>query len=153
MRVMTRAAAERYQPGPGDVCVSISDPAGSPADLSPAFAAVLRLAFDDLERPSFRDDVPFARPHAAMVRAFIRTHPGAAHVIVHCNAGASRSPGLALGISDWLGWPTREMEERHPGWNRRVRRIMGEPPSTAGRFAAPVTWWRTFTTIVQRRRG
>ena len=48
----------------------------------------------------------------------------AERVMVHCNAGVSRSPGVALGLCDLRGWATAALERSHPGWNRLVRSVL-----------------------------
>ena len=46
--VLSREEAERYEPRGKEICISISDPDAPPARVSPRFAAVLRLNFDDV---------------------------------------------------------------------------------------------------------
>ncbi|HVE77499.1 MAG TPA: hypothetical protein VNA89_01490 [Gemmatimonadaceae bacterium] len=46
----------------------------------------------------------------------------AERVVVHCLAGVSRSPGVALGLCDLRGWATAALEGAHPAWNRPQHR-------------------------------
>ena len=119
--VLSREEAERYEPGEREICISIADPDTDAARLSRRFAAVLRLNFTDVVEPEDPSDVIFSDDHARAIRDFIDSWPDAARIVVHCHAGMSRSPGVALGLCDIRGWATAELERSHPGWNRLVR--------------------------------
>jgi predicted protein tyrosine phosphatase len=123
--VLSRDAAERHRPAGTEICISISDPTVPPARLSPDFAAVLRLEFSDVQTAETPIDVLFAAEHAAEITAFVDRWRDAERLVVHCHVGASRSPGVALGLCDVFGWPTAELEAAHPAWNRLVRRVLG----------------------------
>jgi len=127
--VLSREEAEAYEPRGKEICISISDPDAPPAQVSSRFAAVLRLNFDDVTERWEPSDVLFAEDHAREIREFLDSWPGAERVMVHCNAGVSRSPGVALGLCELRGWATAELERSHPGWNRLVRSILvaGKP--------------------------
>jgi predicted protein tyrosine phosphatase len=122
--VLSREDAESYEPGPNEICISISDPQAEPAEISPRFAAVLRLHFDDLNERNQQSDILFAANHARAITDFVDLWPDADRLIVHCNMGVSRSPGVALGLCDAHGWATAAIERSHPGWNRLVRSTM-----------------------------
>jgi predicted protein tyrosine phosphatase len=122
--VLSREEAEAYEPRGKEICISISDPDAAPADISSRFAAVLRLNFDDVTERGEPSDILFAEDHASEIRKFLDSWPGAERVMVHCNAGVSRSPGVALGLCDLGGWATAELERSHPGWNRLVRSVL-----------------------------
>ena len=119
--VLSREEAERYEPGEREICISIADPDTDAARLSKRFAAILRLNFTDIVRAEDPSDVLFSDDHARAIRDFIDTWPDAMRIVVHCHAGMSRSPGVALGLCDIRGWATAELERSHPGWNRLVR--------------------------------
>jgi predicted protein tyrosine phosphatase len=122
--VLSREAAEKYQPTGIEICVSIADPDVPPAALSSAFAAVLHLAFSDVVATELATDILFEAQHAAAILRFVAQWPDAERLVVHCHVGASRSPGVALGLCDVFGWPTVELERRHPAWNRWVRQVV-----------------------------
>jgi predicted protein tyrosine phosphatase len=122
--VLSREDAEFYEPGPNEICISISDPDAPPADVSPLFAAVLRLNFDDVTERGVDSDILFAADQARAIIEFVDVWPDADRLIVHCNMGVSRSPGVALGLCDARGWATAALERSHPGWNRLVRSTM-----------------------------
>lgn len=122
--VLSREEAERYEPSLREICISISDPDAEPANISPLFESVLRLHFDDVTQRGQASDILFAADHAQTITEFIDTWPGVERVMVHCNMGVSRSPGVALGLCDARGWATAALERSHPGWNRLVRTMM-----------------------------
>jgi predicted protein tyrosine phosphatase len=122
--VLSREEAERYEPGEREICISIADPDADPARISSQFAAVLRLNFTDITELGEPSDVLFSEDHARAIRKFIDAWPDATRIVVHCHAGMSRSPGVALGLCDIRGWATAELERSHPGWNRLVRRSL-----------------------------
>ncbi|MDP9278997.1 MAG: hypothetical protein M3P00_06205 [Gemmatimonadota bacterium] len=122
--VLSREEAELYEPRGKEICISISDPDASPARISSRFAAVLRLNFDDVIERGEPSDILFAGDHAREIRKFLDAWPKAERVMVHCNAGVSRSPGVALGLCDIRGWATAALERSHPGWNRLVRSVI-----------------------------
>jgi predicted protein tyrosine phosphatase len=124
--VLSREAAERYEPNGKEICISIGDPHGNPAQLSDAFVAVLRLAFNDITAYPAPEDVLFAEEHAEEVLRFVEQWPDADRIVIHCHAGVSRSPGAALGLCDVLGWPVAELERAFPSWNRRVRSVIAQ---------------------------
>jgi predicted protein tyrosine phosphatase len=122
--VLSREEAELYEPRGKEICISISDPDASPARVSSRFAAVLRLNFNDVIERGEPSDILFAEDHAREIRTFLDSWPKAERVMVHCNAGVSRSPGVALGLCDIRGWATAALERSHPGWNRLVRSVI-----------------------------
>ncbi len=122
--VLSREDAELYEPRGKEICISISDPDSPPARVSSRFAAVLRLHFDDVAERGEESDILFAEDHAREIRSFLDSWPDAERVMVHCHAGVSRSPGVALGLCDLRGWATAELERSHPGWNRLVRSVI-----------------------------
>jgi predicted protein tyrosine phosphatase len=122
--VLSREAAERYRPGELEICISISDPEAPSAQLSSSFLAVLRLEFSDIVTAELPADVLFAHEHAAAIKQFLEQWPQAERLVIHCHAGVSRSPGVALGLCDSLGWPKAELERQYPSWNRWVRQVL-----------------------------
>ena len=124
--VLSRQDAELYEPSRKEICISISDPEAEPARISPRFHAVLRLKFDDITQRGVETDILFAADHAHAINEFVDQWPDAERVVVHCNMGVSRSPGVALGLCDLRGWATAALERSHPGWNRLVRTLMNE---------------------------
>ena len=122
--VLSRENAEQYEPSQREICISISDPSAQPARLSPRFLSVLRLWFSDVVESEDPADILFALEHATSISEFLEAAPDVDRIVLHCNMGVSRSPGVALGLCDLNGWATAELERKHPGWNRLVRAVM-----------------------------
>lgn len=131
--VLSREDAEAYEPRGREICISIFDPDAEPARVSPQFASVLRLSFDDMIEMGEPTDILFARDHAIAITRFIDGWPAVDRIVIHCNMGVSRSPGVALGLCDRHGWATAQLERSHPGWNRLVRMVMRESTSRTNR--------------------
>ncbi|MFL5499653.1 MAG: hypothetical protein ACJ79Q_00300 [Gemmatimonadaceae bacterium] len=130
--VLSRDDAESYEPRGREICISIFDPDAEPARVSPRFASVLRLSFDDIIELGESTDILFARDHAAAIGGFIDDWPAVDRIVIHCNMGVSRSPAVALGLCDRHGWATAKIERSHPGWNRLVRAVMRESSTQTG---------------------
>ncbi len=111
-----------YDPSLHEVCISITDPKSAPLLLSTKFADVLRLSFSDIAAPSpFDFHQLFAIEHARAIIKFVNRWPDIDRIVVHCVAGLSRSPGVALAIAELRGMPTADLERQHPMWNTWVR--------------------------------
>ena len=124
--VLSREDAQLYEPSLREICVSISDPDAEPARVSSQFTAVLRLEFHDVTQRGEPSDILFAPEHARAIHDFLEKWPDPDRIVLHCNMGVSRSPGVALGPCDVRGWATAELERAHPGWNRLVREVMNQ---------------------------
>ena len=120
--ILSEVKARLYEPAGVEVCISITNPQAPSPLLSRRFAAVLRLAFTDIARPSpHAFDRLFSDDDARQVIAFVQRWPTAERIVVHCMAGQSRSPGIALGLCELHGWDTGDLEQRYPLWNTWVR--------------------------------
>jgi predicted protein tyrosine phosphatase len=120
--ILSRASAESYEPTGGEVCISICNPDAAPVRLSSAFRDVLRLAFTDIASASPQPfDVLFSHEHAREILEFLERCPDVERIVVHCVAGQSRSPAVAMAICELQGWPTDTLEARYPLWNTWVR--------------------------------
>jgi predicted protein tyrosine phosphatase len=128
IRVLDLADAEAYEPGPNEVCISITSPTIR-AELQGGWRAVLPLQFSDIDvvLPA-RWNVAsattlFTGKMAHEVVKFAREHADA-DFVVHCEAGVSRSPGVALALHEILTGepPGATIEQRYSLHNRFVRR-------------------------------
>ena len=129
--MLSRDRAECYEPRGVEICISITDPGAAEVRLSPRFAAVLRLQFSDVAAPGGPRDVPFGPAHAERIVRFMARWSRAERIVVHCTGGASRSPGVALGICDLHGWPTAGIERAKPFWNSLVRAVLARQTGPA----------------------
>jgi predicted protein tyrosine phosphatase len=120
--VLSEQAAVRYEAARPTVCISITRPNGFLPTLSPHFAAILRLEFTDIIEPSpFKGDTLFNEQHARDILDFITQWKQVDVVVIHCMAGQSRSPGVALGLCELFAWDVAGLEAEHPLWNTWVR--------------------------------
>ena len=128
---LSRAAA--YRPSGREICISITDPQSEPAELSAQFAEVLRVAFSDIVEPTgLPSHQLFAAEHATAIVEFLDRWPEVDRIVVHCVAGLSRSPGVALAIAELRGWPTSDLERQFPLWNSWVRQQLVSAGRAAG---------------------
>jgi hypothetical protein len=123
--VLSRDAAEAYEPVRREVCISIGDPLHLPVALSPKFTAVLRLNFsditEDIPHPTYRR---FATHDAQQIIEFIARWRDVDQIVVHCRAGLSRSPGVAMGIRELQGSLVDVAGEPYPLANTWVRDLV-----------------------------
>lgn len=123
--VLDLPSAEAFEATPRDICISILPPEGeSPhhanrpdARLSPSFDAVLRLRFDDApwDHPP-EGCVQITEAQGADIVDFFFDHVEAERLVIHCEAGASRSVSVAMALADGLegygAWKPAWMGER-----------------------------------------
>lgn len=99
------------------IAISIRDPGAPPAQLQPGWKAVLRLEFHDKEDRLLAHATGlwklFDEAQARQCLQFVDAHrDDASGLLVHCTAGASRSPAVAravcarLGLSPDPDWPS-----------------------------------------------
>lgn len=106
--VLSRDDAQQYRPKDGHVVmISISDP-GSPLPqffAEDTYGAMLRVQFHDIERMipwlSFE---PICDSHAHDIARFILlSSRKACNLVIHCEAGISRSAGVAAAVCTYYG--------------------------------------------------
>lgn len=122
--VLSQTMAERYEPSGREVCISVTDPGKLPARLSTRFAAILRLVFTDITEPIDHPNyIVFDATHAATILHFVRDWPDVDRIVVHCRAGFSRSPGIAIGLTELFEWgPIEPLLTQHALCNHWVRK-------------------------------
>lgn len=120
--VLSQDRACAYEPPGTEVCISITNPGATPPELSERFRAVLRLTFTDIAEPSpYAWDRLFSPDNARDILAFVAQWWDAERIVIHCQAGLSRSPGVALALCDLHGLDVTDLEQRFPLWNTWVR--------------------------------
>ncbi len=97
---------------------------------------ILRLVFPDVEEPSEQHPEAqlFSRDHATQIWRFVLQHrPLIERIVIHCDAGKSRSPAVAAAIaSAFDGDPSEYMGGRYSP-NMRVYRMLIETYSELAR--------------------
>lgn len=127
--IASREIAERYACGLRHAVLSITDPGMGPARLADNSnrLGVLRLSFDDAAPrlgylgSSIRlFDERLARVAAEFVSAQLQATE---LLVIHCEAGRSRSAGLGAALSRWQNGDDAEFFARFSP-NRRVYEVM-----------------------------
>lgn len=122
-------AAEHY------AVISITDPPphGEPARIPQRWGlrAILPLAFMDYDRDMAEvngDTLYLGKPyrdwcmteaHGDNIAAFVAEHAGVPCIVVHCEAGASRSPSVAMAIADYL-----KLSRRRISWGEQRTNVL-----------------------------
>lgn len=117
----------------GSRVISITDPDGRPAKIRMPEEHILRLSFHDIrpdqlaliDEEGRKDIILYTDVMAAMVVTFVKHHLVAMEsLMIHCEAGVSRSPAIAEVLKDVLA------REREIIWfpkrcapNRHVRNL------------------------------
>lgn len=114
--VYSRGAVERMAPHDvPHVIISITTTADDAARLAPAAMCrgVLRLSFPDADLAAGYPDV-FDADDANAICDFVQLHrEQIARIVVHCDAGVSRSPGVAAALAVCLGQDDAEFFRRY----------------------------------------
>jgi predicted protein tyrosine phosphatase len=145
---LSREKAEAYRDERRYAVISITDPDGPEAKLQddPNRLAVLRLQFHDFtqteeefaaifqeaEPPEWVDDEPAkgwilpTAVHAEAIVGFYRSLPPEVEkVVIHCEAGVSRSAAVGAALAHCLGQNDRQFYDKSFP-NHRVRRLVIE---------------------------
>ncbi|MGC4043106.1 MAG: hypothetical protein QM758_04815 [Armatimonas sp.] len=104
-QVFGRMSVGQIDPSVPHVLVSITDPGAPEAELAPSETriAVLRLQFWDTDDPDTNLNGGITAAQAKEIVEFIRLHrPNIQRIVCQCEAGVSRSAGVAAGLSYWL---------------------------------------------------
>lgn len=124
---------ERYRPEPGEVLISIQGSGEPPIVPHAPFAVTLRIEDPDLTRTihhhTFGTLRPLTKDTATTIIHFVLRHRNRMRkLVIHCHAGVRRSPGVAIGLAEWL--PTSPgitaLIEAHPCFNRHIYRQLCE---------------------------
>ena len=108
-QIMSRSEAKRasYHITVPTIIVSITDPDRDVVRFCNApnsnILGICRVSFDDIDRKQSPDDILMSQEDAKKIKAFVERYKGRAEqIIVHCEAGVSRSAGVMAAIKEWL---------------------------------------------------
>lgn len=130
-RIYSRLGIERSEPPDAPhAIISITTTESDLVELpqSVRTRGVLRLTFPDMVTPctGWSEDRLFTRNDAERICEFVDEHaPRIEELLVHCDAGMSRSPAVAAALSKALYGDDRLFFERYIP-NQRVYRILLE---------------------------
>lgn len=94
---------------------------------------ILRLSFPDADAPSemYAEAELFSREQAVRIWEFVREHrPAIERIVVHCDAGVSRSPAVAAALAHVLNGDDAEYFAGRYRPNMRVYRTLLETEAT-----------------------
>lgn len=115
-------SARNWNAQPREAMISITGTGEPRVPLEKGWRHVLRLRFDDIERPRFGLEL-FSEADADQVIDFLdRIEGKVGHVVVHCALGLSRAPAIARFISE--RYDLSNGFRNHPTFNRHVFRIL-----------------------------
>ncbi|WP_162487208.1 MULTISPECIES: dual specificity protein phosphatase family protein [unclassified Variovorax] len=121
--------AEKIHPLPNCGVISLTTPGDPDAVLHSGWAAVLRLAFHDADKPE-PERIVFSKEMAREIVAFLRANEQLDEVLVHCDLGISRSAAVALFIRDTFDVLTYRrgvpVDIRYSQYNRLVYRLLSD---------------------------
>jgi len=104
--VLSRNKAEKKIFKADDYIISITDPHAKLADIK-GTQNILRLSFYDIDKPlkdlSGETFEPITDSDAYQIVSFVGHSPSDSNIYVHCEAGISRSAGVAAAILRWFG--------------------------------------------------
>lgn len=118
VRFTSREGAEDAKPDLCTAVISISDPGSRPVDLKAGWYKVLRVQFHDIDMckaygAHLRADIlkrysPAMVEHAETIAHFVHRMKadGVESIMVHCEAGISRSAAVAKWIADTYHLPS-----------------------------------------------
>jgi len=130
--VCNRSNAEKLQaPNVPHVWFSISTPNDAVArpQCNEHTLKVLSLQFYDADavvtgQNSVTADGLFSPEQARQIIAVVKAYPEATTIMVHCDAGSSRSPGVAAAVAKIVNGDDSYFFNRYSNLNRRVYRLI-----------------------------
>ncbi len=133
--VYSRGAIEALPPHDvAHVIISITTTPDDQAKLrlGAACRGVLRLSFVDAdEQRDVQPHVLFGRAHARAILDFVTRHRDAIErIVVHCDAGISRSPAVAAALAVCLGESDEEFFRRYRPNMLVYRTLLNERDAT-----------------------
>ncbi len=109
VRVLSAPKVRRYRPGPDEVLIAVRSPGAAAMPPLPDWHDVLEIVFDDTgQYATPRPESQMLSMNAArIILAFVARHRCRRRLVLHCDAGVSRSRSLAAVISELEALPYR----------------------------------------------
>ena len=108
-QIMSRneAKSESYKLSARTLFISITDPDKDPVVFCKAphsaVIAVCRISFDDVDQKKKPEDILMSDEDAQKIKKYVERYKDKVEqIIVHCEAGVSRSAGTMAAIMEWL---------------------------------------------------
>lgn len=126
---LSRPKAAALKPPAGCALISVYDRSEPQLQPQPGWSRVLYLRFHDTDGGQMGLEV-FSEAQAQQALDFVRElSPDVDHLVIHCQAGQSRSAGLALFFAETLSLPcfkdtTPVTSRNYPLYNRKVYGVL-----------------------------
>lgn len=128
--VYSRVMAQRHRPVVPTAYISIYTPGDDPAEfeIDPNICGILKLAFDDYDDERFNGLMIHGRvanliseAQAIQIKLFVEASMsmGISTFLIHCDAGVSRSCGVAVALNHVINGDT-DIPPRYVAYNRTV---------------------------------
>lgn len=117
--VLSREEAEKVKPLPNSAIISITDPGSDDANLKDGWEYILRQKFSDVSPSTLSDyqNEGMSKQQAEEAVQFIALVADSADVLyIHCEAGISRSAGVASFVQDTYQVPVEGGLSLHNRW-------------------------------------
>lgn len=111
---------EGFHPGGAAILISINDFGHDAPEIDIKYIGVLKLYFDDVDDDKNGGAVITERD-AFDIITFVKDNlPTVETIVVHCNAGVSRSAGCAAALSYIFNGTDADIVKAKPLYNRKV---------------------------------